>query len=90
MIDVVCPMAYTPDAAVFASQIAFVRQVSGDQPVWAGIGAYRLSSSQTIANIQTARRLGAKGIVLFSYDSLVRAPHGHDYLSTVGRAAFRP
>ena len=90
MIDVVCPMAYTPDATVFATQIAFVRQISGDQPVWAGIGAYRLSSSQTVANIQTARRLGAKGIVLFSYDSLVRSPNGPDYLSTVGRAAFTP
>jgi uncharacterized lipoprotein YddW (UPF0748 family) len=90
MIDVVCPMAYTPDAAVFASQIAFVRQISGDQPVWAGIGAYRLSSSQTVANIRTARRLGANGIVLFSYDSLMRSPNGFDYLSTVGRAAFTP
>lgn len=90
MIDVVCPMAYTPDAAVFASQIASVRQISGDQPVWAGIGAYRLSSSQTVANIRTARRLGAKGVVLFSYDSLMRSPDGRDYLSSVGRAAFTP
>ena len=75
---------------MFAAQIASVRQLAGGQPVWAGIGAYRLSSSQTIENIQTARRLGAEGIVLFSYDSLVRAPHGADYLPAVGRAAFRP
>jgi uncharacterized lipoprotein YddW (UPF0748 family) len=90
MIDVVCPMAYTPDASVFASQIAFVRQVSGDQAVWAGIGAYRLSSSETVQNIRTARRLGAEGIVLFSYDSLTRPPNGSEYLSSVGRAAFSP
>ena len=90
MIDVVCPMAYTPDASVFASQIAFVRQISGDQAVWAGIGAYRLSSWQTVQNIRTARRLGAEGVVLFSYDSLTRPPNGSDYLSTVGRAAFSP
>ena len=57
-------------------------------PVWAGIGAYRLSSSQTIENIETARRLGADGIVLFSYDSITRAPYGTDYLSSVGRGAF--
>jgi uncharacterized lipoprotein YddW (UPF0748 family) len=88
MIDVVCPMAYTPDASVFASQIAFVRQVSGERAVWAGIGAYRLSSSQTVQNIETARRLGAEGIVLFSYDSLTRPPNGSEYLSSVGRAAF--
>lgn len=90
LIDVVCPMAYTPDAAVFATQIASVRQLAGAQPVWAGIGAYRLSYTQTVANIETARRLGAAGVVLFSYDSLVRPPNGLDYLSSVGRAAFAP
>lgn len=88
LIDVVCPMAYTPDASIFAAQIASVRQVAGTRPVWAGIGAYRLSSSQTIESIQIARRLGAEGIVLFSYDSLIRPPHGRDYLPAVGRAAF--
>ena len=56
--------------------------------MWVGIGAYRLSSSQTIENIQIARRLGASGIVLFSYDSLITPPGGTDYLSEVGRAAF--
>ncbi|HZA34215.1 MAG TPA: family 10 glycosylhydrolase [Vicinamibacterales bacterium] len=90
LIDVICPMAYTPDTATFAAQIATVRQHSGGQPVWAGIGAYRLSSSRTVENIRTARRLGAEGIVLFSYDSLAQSPHGADYLPALGRAAFRP
>jgi uncharacterized lipoprotein YddW (UPF0748 family) len=90
LIDVVCPMAYTPDASVFASQIASVRQLATGSPVWAGIGAYRLSSSETIANIRTARRLGADGVVLFSYDSITQPPAGADYLSSVGRAAFTP
>ena len=89
-IDVVCPMAYTPDARIFATQIASVRQVAGTQPVWAGIGAYRLSPGETIDNIMTARRLGASGIVLFSYDSLVHPPRGLEYLTTVSRAAFTP
>ena len=89
-LDVICPMAYTPDAATFASQIASVRQVAGTQPVWAGIGAYRLSPAQTVDNIITARRLGASGIVLFSYDSLVHPPRGLEYLTTVSRAAFTP
>ncbi|HXE79978.1 MAG TPA: family 10 glycosylhydrolase [Vicinamibacterales bacterium] len=89
MIDVVCPMAYTPDASTFAEQIASVRRVASGQSVWAGIGAYRLSSSQTIENIRTARRLGVDGVVLFSYDSLTRL-EGPDYLSVVGRAAFAP
>jgi len=90
LIDVVCPMAYTPDASIFAMQIASVRQLAGEAPVWAGIGAYRLSSTETVANIEAARRLGAAGIMLFSYDSLVRPPNGLDYLASVGRAAFAP
>jgi hypothetical protein len=62
---------------------------AGDRAVWAGIGAYRLSPEQTIANIATARRLGAGGVVLFSYDSLVDSPNaGGSYLGEVARAAF--
>ncbi len=87
-LDAVCPMAYATDSPTFASQIAGARRTAGTQPLWAGIGAYRLSTSQTIENIETARRLGAAGIILFSYDSLVNAPRGGDYLSQVGRAAF--
>jgi uncharacterized lipoprotein YddW (UPF0748 family) len=88
-IDAVCPMAYAPEAARFAEQIATAREAAGDRAVWAGIGAYRIPAAQTIENIRTARRLGAAGIVLFSYDSLIdprqSAP---DYLAAVGRGAF--
>ncbi|HSC26242.1 MAG TPA: family 10 glycosylhydrolase [Vicinamibacterales bacterium] len=89
LVDAVCPMAYTPEPAQFAQQITAARDVAGGKVVWAGIGAYRLTPSQTIENIQTARRLGAAGVVLFSYDSLTdprkAAP---DYLSVIGRSAF--
>lgn len=89
LVDAVCPMAYAPEAARFAEHIAAAREAAGDRAVWAGIGAYRLSPSQTIDNIRTARRLGAAGIVLFSYDSMTdprqSAP---DYLSAVARGAF--
>jgi uncharacterized lipoprotein YddW (UPF0748 family) len=87
-LDVVCPMVYTPDARTFAVQMALVRQMAGTQPVWAGIGAYRLSAAQTVDNIVTARKLGASGIVLFSYDSLVHPPRGTEYLTSVSRDAF--
>jgi uncharacterized lipoprotein YddW (UPF0748 family) len=89
LIDAICPMAYTQEAARFAELIAGVRSIAGPHAVWAGIGSYRLSPKETIDNIQTARRLGATGVILFSYDSLVnprQAPP--DYLSLVGRAAF--
>lgn len=89
LVDALCPMAYTPEPARFAEQIAAARQAAGTRPVWAGIGAYRLSPTQTIENIQTARRLGATGVILFSYDSLTNPRQATpDYLSLVGRGAF--
>lgn len=87
-LDAICPMAYTPEPGVFAEQIAEVRALASGLPVWAGIGAYRLSPNETIENISTARRLGANGIILFSYDSLISPPHGAEYLSAIGRAVF--
>lgn len=89
LVDVICPMAYTTDAGTFATQIAAARQIAGAHPLWAGIGAYRLSADQIVENVQAARRLGVGGIILFSYDSLADAPHGPDYVTQVGRAAFQ-
>jgi uncharacterized lipoprotein YddW (UPF0748 family) len=89
LIDAICPMAYTTEPARFAELIAAAREVAGPRAVWAGIGAYRLSPKETIDNIQTARRLGANGIILFSYDSLIDSRQvSPNYLSLVGRAAF--
>ena len=89
LIDAICPMAYTTEPARFAELIAGVRTVAGKRPVWAGIGSYRLSPRETIDNIQTARRLGASGVILFSYDSLINPRQASpDYLTLVGRGAF--
>lgn len=85
LLDAVCPMAYTADPAIFRSQIAAAKRAAGSQPVWAGIGAFRLSPAETLANIQTARRLGVQGVILFSYDNL----NSGGYLSKVGRDAFK-
>jgi uncharacterized lipoprotein YddW (UPF0748 family) len=88
-IDVVCPMAYASDTTGFTAQIDGAQHAAGGRPLWAGIGAYRLSVAQTIENIQIARRLGTAGIVLFSYDSLVRSSPNGDALSQIGRAVFQ-
>jgi uncharacterized lipoprotein YddW (UPF0748 family) len=89
LVDAVCPMAYTPEPARFAEQITAAREVAGAGRVWAGIGAYRLTPDQTVENIQTARRLGTAGIVLFSYDSLTDPRQvALDYLAVVSRSAF--
>ena len=88
LLDVLCPMAYTTDAALFRGQIASVVAHAGGRPVWAGIGAYRLSSSETIENILAARDTGARGVILFSYDNLSAVPGRPRALADIGRAAF--
>lgn len=88
LLDVLCPMAYTSDPAVFRKQIAAARAYAGTRPVWAGIGAYQLTPAQTLSHIAAAQELGAAGIVLFSYESLVAPPNSSDAVSELGRAAF--
>jgi len=88
LVDVICPMAYTTDSSLFEAQIAAARRLAGSHAVWAGIGAYRLTSAQIADHVQTARRLGGAGVVLFSYDSLIDPARGPDYLAQVVRAAF--
>ena len=89
IVDAVAPMAYTQEAGRFAEQIASARAAAGSRTLWAGIGAYHLSPEQTIENIHTARKLGADGVILFSYDSLINPRQtAPDYLPIVGRGAF--
>jgi uncharacterized lipoprotein YddW (UPF0748 family) len=88
LIDAFCPMAYTASLPVFNRQVAAARRAAAPRAVWAGIGAYRLTPAQTLDHIAAARRHGAAGVVLFSYDSLVEP--GGDRLGDIGRAAFAP
>jgi uncharacterized lipoprotein YddW (UPF0748 family) len=88
LIDVLCPMAYSPDARVFERQVAAAQGYAGPRPVWAGIGAYRLTPAETVQFIGTARGLGTAGVVLFSYDALTTAPNTATTLTDLGRAAF--
>jgi len=93
ILDVTCPMAYTPDTAIFQKQIevAVSTAHSTGGRVWAGIGAYRIPAESTVEKINTARSLGADGIILFSYDFTATPsalnPEGN-YLERVRQAAF--
>ncbi len=92
ILDVLCPMAYTPDTEIWKRQIAIAHGFSFGHSVWAGIGAYRQSPECTLEKITLARQIGVEGIVLFSYGHVVRAsewaPTG-DYLDRIAKEAFR-
>jgi hypothetical protein len=81
-------MAYTQDPRVCDEQIALARDYAGERPVWAGIGAYRLSPQDIVKFIAASRRMGVSGVVLFSYDALVSSPNTASTLAELGRAAF--
>ena len=90
-LDVAALMAYSTSTQVFEDQIRVAVEAGGGNRVWAGIGAYRQVADSTVAKIRAARTVGARGIVLFSYNSAVRTsalnPDGA-YLQHVMQAAF--
>jgi uncharacterized lipoprotein YddW (UPF0748 family) len=88
VLDAACPMIYTTDRESFTRQVTAGRAAAAGRPLWAGIGAYRLSVAQTIEHIGLARGAGADGVVLFSYDSPAASERGADVLARIGRDAF--
>jgi uncharacterized lipoprotein YddW (UPF0748 family) len=93
ILDVACPMAYSTDTAVFKKQIEVATSTAqaANRQVWAGIGAYRISSDSAVEKINVARALNTEGFILFSYDFTARPsdlnPDGA-YLERVRRAVF--
>jgi uncharacterized lipoprotein YddW (UPF0748 family) len=92
IVDVVVPMAYTPENRLFSAQIreAAVSARRRDR-VWAGIGAYRNGVAGTLDKIDLARREGVGGLVLFSYDWAVTegSPGAQgSFLGRIGSARF--
>lgn len=73
-LDVICPMIYTTDAADFRTAMSRAESGAGDRtPLWVGIGAYRLPVRATAERVRDARRAGAAGVLLFSYDNISTA-----------------
>ena len=70
LLDAVCPMLYTTDAAEYARQLVLARDAAAPAPIWAGIGAYRLRLDETAERVRLARRERAGGVLLFRYDAL--------------------
>ncbi|MCS6803685.1 MAG: family 10 glycosylhydrolase [Acidobacteriota bacterium] len=91
ILDIVCPMAYSPDTETFRQQIAIAYAHAAGRRVWAGIGAYRIPVESTLEKIRTAREIGVQGFVLFSYDSAIRVSEtnpGGDYLLRIKQAVL--
>jgi len=92
LVDVVAPMAYTTEDDRFTNEVRTASVAAGGRErLWAGIGAWVNGYDGTLAKIDIARRLGAGGVILFSYDWAAReAPEvrGEPFLSRIGRERF--
>lgn len=92
ILDVVVPMAYTPDDDRFREQIGTAVAAAGPGRVWAGIGVYQNTYQGTLDKIGIARSLGTRGTVLFSYDWAVsegESDGDRSFLDRVGAELFR-
>lgn len=84
ILDVVCPMAYTTDTAIFGRQLEEAAAAAGeDQAAWAGVGAYRVEAADCLTKIEKARDAGARGILLFSYGAITGEGAREDYLEAL-------
>jgi uncharacterized lipoprotein YddW (UPF0748 family) len=86
IVDALCPMIYTTDPMEFANALARVKTDAGTTPVWAGIGAYRLTPARTTENLRAVRKSGVAGVLLFSYDSLASGDAAPNYFSLIRSA----
>ncbi len=68
ILDVVCPMAYSIDTAVFKNQIeiATMSAHAAGRRVWAGIGAYRIPADSTVEKIRLFEPRAPKRIQMSS------------------------
>lgn len=82
-LDVVLPMAYDKDTAVVERQAARAVALAQGRPVIIGIGAWQVSPESTVNKIRAARRQGARGFSLFSYDAITQRGASDAYLRQI-------
>jgi uncharacterized lipoprotein YddW (UPF0748 family) len=83
LLDFAVPMTYTLDETIFRHQSEdFARASRGDR-TWIGTGVWLFAKrpAEAVAQLRTARKAGAVGDVLFSWDAIADAPALRDALA---------
>ena len=81
VVDFVVPMFYVRPLTTFTTQVREVRKYVRKGHLYAGVGVYKHESlSESVQQVRRARFLGLRGIVLFSYDSVMERPELFRYL----------
>ncbi|MFI5177011.1 MAG: family 10 glycosylhydrolase, partial [Vicinamibacterales bacterium] len=88
--DAICPMAYAVDPRDFENQLAQARAAAASAPLWVGVGAYQLPVATTAERLRLARRAGATGVLLFSYEALAPTPGPSAYFTALRPVLLEP
>ncbi len=67
LLDFTVPMVFPKDNRVFQSTVADVLKAGGSKSIYIGQGGWRLPASQSVEQIQMARKAGAQGVVIYNY-----------------------
>lgn len=83
LLDILFPMTYDPSLEVVERQLKKIQDLTGEIPVYAGLGAYNLLERQAelVEMMERTESLSCKGFSLFSYNSIVKEEGMVDYLS---------
>ncbi len=87
LVDAICLAPGTEMPGEFSQHLVDASTIAGTAALWTGVAAHRLSPSDTLARIRTARRIGVDGLLVWSYDTVIdstRQPPGH--LQQIGLA----
>lgn len=88
IVDAVMPMTYTEKAHLFREQMAAVKQVAGEVPVYMGIGAYKQPAFAALQKVWSVLLRGdIYGISVFSYNYAMKKK---GYLPAFREGPFKP
>jgi uncharacterized lipoprotein YddW (UPF0748 family) len=73
-IDFAVPMIYTGTVEDVYRQMRQIRREVREGTIYAGIGAWNRESAEVVEQARNAVRAGYKGMVVFSYESLIDRP----------------
>jgi uncharacterized lipoprotein YddW (UPF0748 family) len=93
LLDFAIPMAYTLDDRMFRYSVEGFASGPRSERIWIGQGTWLFANhpERALAQLEVARSAGARGEVLFSYDSIAEAPALRDALrESLGASAREP
>lgn len=82
ILDAAVPMVFTTQADVFEHQSKEITSAAGGKTVYLGQAGFRMDAEAAVGQIESAKALGAQGVVLYSYHTC-RVPRSDSKTATM-------